>query len=348
MPSTEQLDQSAPSRTLDRESIPNLDLQGLFPGGDAEREVLVREIRTACLETGFFYIHNTCVEDKVIQKTLSAMEMFFDLPDDSPVKRAVHNEHVSGLKGWTPIFGEPAYQKDTIAHVESFDIGQDLTADQYETLGLEPNVWPDLPGFRDAVLGYNAQVTHLGRALSEVIAEILGVERNFISDRSGIKAPRTMRLLHYPENDAPADSRNVGIAAHTDFECFTIVNQTAPGLELTDVSGQWCEAPSDIGTFTIMLGDMMERFSNGWLRATGHRVVNTPWTRYSMILFFAVDGDYEVAPLPQFVTADNPPQYDPVTQDEHIRRELDRSNAYLREVSGQESNGAGEANGAGH
>ena len=335
MPSTEQLDHKAPARALDRENIPNIDLQGLFSGSDAERASLVEQIRRACLETGFFYVHNTCVEDKVIQEILAAMQAFFDLPDDSPIKLDVHNQHVSGLKGWTPIFGEPAYQKDTVAHLESFDISQELTADQYMSVGIDPNIWPELPGFRDAVLTYNEQVTRLGHAISEVFSEILGVERNFISERSGIKAPRTMRLLHYPANDSPVDDRNVGIAAHTDFECFTIMNQTAPGLELTYVSGQWCEAPSDIGAFTIILGDMMERFTNGWLKATGHRVVNTPWTRLSMILFFAVDGDYEVAPLPQLVSAENPTRYEPVTQDEHIRRELDRANAYLQEASRQ-------------
>jgi isopenicillin N synthase-like dioxygenase len=188
-------------------------------------------------------------------------------------------------------------------------------------------------GFRDAILDYYEQTTRLGRALSEVFAEILGVERNFINERSREKAPRTMRLLHYPANDAPVDKRNVGIAAHTDFECFTIMNQTAAGLELTDVNGHWCEAPSDIGAFTVVLGDMMERFSNGWLKATGHRVVNTPWTRYSMILFFAVDGDYTVAPLPRFISPENPARYDPVTQGEHIARELERSNAYRQAAS---------------
>ena len=330
MPSTEQLDHKAPSRTLDRDSIPNLDLQALFSGNDEERASLVQAIKTACLETGFFYIHDTCVEDKVINETLAAMKHFFDLPDDSPVKQDIHNKFVNGLKGWTPIFEEPSYQKDTVAYLESFDIGQELTPDQLKRVGVDPNIWPELAGFRDAVLKYNEQVTRLGRAISEVLSEILGLDRNFISKHSGIKAPRTMRLLHYPANDAPMDDRNVGIAAHTDFECFTIMNQTAPGLELTNVEGQWCEAPSDIGAFTIILGDMTERLSNGWLKATGHRVVNTPWTRYSMILFFAVDGDYEVAPLQQFVGEKNPAQYDPITQDDHIRRELDRANAYLK------------------
>ena len=335
MPSTEQLDHRAPSRVLSRESIPNFDIQGLFSGGEAERALLTGRIKRACLQTGFFYIHNTCVDTGVIEKTLAAMRAFFDMPDDSPVKLDVHNKYVSGLKGWTPVFEEPAYQKDTIAHLESFDISQELTPDQYRRLRIVPNVWPDLPGFRESVLAYNEQVTRLGRALSEVFAEILGAERNFISERSGIKAPRTMRLLHYPSNDVPADNRNVGIAAHTDFECFTIMYQTAPGLELTDVSGHWYEAPSDIGAFTIILGDMMERFTNGWLKATGHRVVNTPWTRYSIILFFAVDGDYEVAPLPRFVSTGHPAQYEPVTQDDHIRREMDRSNANLEAMSRQ-------------
>ncbi len=329
MPSTEQLDHQAPSKALDRDCIPDIDLQALFSGNDAERASLVQEIKSACLETGFFYVHNTCVEDRVINETLAAMKSFFDCPDDSPVKQAIHNKYANGLKGWTPIFEEPSYQKDTVSYLESFDISQELSADQYRSLGIDPNIWPDLPGFRDAVLEYNVQVTRLGRAISEVLSELLGVEREFISERSGIRAPRTMRLLHYPANDGPADTRNVGIAAHTDFECFTIMNQTAPGLELTNVGGQWCEAPSDIGTFTIILGDMTERFSNGWLKATGHRVVNTPWTRYSMILFFAIDGDYEVAPLSQFVSEENPAMYDPVTQDDHIRREMYRANAYL-------------------
>jgi len=335
MPSTEQLDHKAPSRPLDRESIPNFDLRPLFSGSDTERAALVQAIRAACLETGFFYIHNSCVEGSVIEKTLAAMKSFFDLPDDSPLKQDIHNKHVNGLKGWTPIFEEPAYQKDTVAHLESFDISQQLTPEQCKSVGIDPNIWPDLPEFKNEVLDYNAQVTRLGRAISEVFSEILGLERGFISEHSGIRAPRTMRLLHYPANDAPADTRNVGIAAHTDFECFTIMNQTAPGLELTDINGDWREAPSDIGTFTIILGDMIERFSNGWLKATGHRVVNTPWTRYSMILFFAIDGDYQVAPLPHFVSAENPPQYEAVTQDAHIRREMDRANAYLEMASDQ-------------
>ena len=76
-----------------------------------------------------------------------------------------------------------------------------------------------------------------------------------------------------------------------------------------------------------MLGDMLERFSNGYLKATGHRVANTPWQRFSMVLFFAVDGDCKVEPLAQFIGPDKPARFKPVSQNEHIRTELERAAA---------------------
>ena len=332
MPGTEHLDQYAPSRVLDRAQIPNLDLAPLFADDLAARDELEQQIRDACLNSGFFYVHNSCVDNNVIRDALVAAQAFFQSPDDGPVKQAVHNSLFGEKKGWGPMFGEPAYQPGTLAHVESFDLGQQLDERRCCELGIEPNVWPDIPGFRDAVHAYYDAVTTMARDLGEVFSGMLGMERDFINRHSGECAPRTMRLLHYPANDAPVNERNVGIAAHTDFECFTIINQTASGLELTNADGEWCQAPSDIGTFTVMLGDMLEHFSNGYLKATGHRVVNTPWQRFSMVLFFAVDGDYEVAPLEHFTSPGNPVRYAPVTQDEHIRIELERAAGNVKGV----------------
>jgi isopenicillin N synthase-like dioxygenase len=334
MPSTEHLDQNAPSAYLDRARITVLDLAPLFEEDITARDELEQQIRDACYETGFLCVHNSGVDDTVIRDVLTVSEAFFHLSDQDPVKQAVHNRFGGDMKGWGPMFGEPAYQPGTLAHVESFDIGQQLEPGRYRELGIEPNIWPDIPGFRDAVLTYYATVTAMGRALSEVFSGLLGEERDFLNHNSTETAPRTMRLLNYPANEAPDDGRHVGISAHTDFECFTIIHQTAPGLELTDTNGDWYKAPSDAGTFTIILGDMLERFSNGHLKATGHRVVNTPWQRFSMAFFFAVNGEFKVAPLAKFTGADNPSRYAAVTQDEHIRIELERASANKQPVSG--------------
>lgn len=325
MPGTEHLDQKAPSRPMDRTRLPTLDLAPLFKDNATARARLEQRIREACLETGFFYVYNSCIDGRVIGDALAAAQAFFRMPDDEPVKQAVHNRHSSGTKGWSPMFGEPAYQPGTLAHVESFDLGQQLDGQRYRSLGIEPNIWPEIPGFRDAVLAYYEAVTAMARALAEVFSGMLGMDRDFINRHSGERAPRTMRLLHYPANQSPADDRNVGISAHTDFECFTIICQTAGGLELTNVEGEWYQAPAESGCLTVMLGDMLERFSNGQLKATGHRVANTSWQRFSMVLFFAVDGDYEVAPLAPFIGPDRPARFEPVTQHEHIREQLERA-----------------------
>ena len=72
-------------------------------------------------------------------------------------------------------------------------------------------------------------------------------------------------------------ARAVGIAEHTDFECFTLLHQDAPGLLLRDVAGAWREAgvfSSALGprsTFTVIVGDAFERVSGGFFRATPHR-----------------------------------------------------------------------------
>jgi isopenicillin N synthase-like dioxygenase len=52
-----------------------------------------------------------------------------------------------------------------------------------------------------------------------------------------------MRLLTYPEADAAVKNSTVGIASHTDFECFTIIHQNGEGLHLLSRQGNWVEAP---------------------------------------------------------------------------------------------------------
>jgi isopenicillin N synthase-like dioxygenase len=151
MAATEHLEQSAPSRAVARDRIPVIDLAPLFSGTERVGSLTAR-FREASLETGFFYVKNTCVEDSVIINALDAMKAFFDSPDEGHSKQSVHNELAGGMKGWGPMFGEPAYQQGTVAHMESFDFGQQLSESEYKALGIEPNIWPDIPAFRQAAL----------------------------------------------------------------------------------------------------------------------------------------------------------------------------------------------------
>jgi len=65
----------------------------------------------------------------------------------------------------------------------------------------------------------------------------------------------------------------------------------------------------------IICGDCLERFTNGLVRATPHRVLQTPHDRMSIIRFHALDPSAIVEPLPQFGS----PKYSPVTMEKHMR-----------------------------
>lgn len=330
MPSTEQLDPFEAAGDLPPEQVPDIDVGALFEHDPIGRARVVAAIGRACREPGFFRIHNTCIPQPLIDSLLAQMRGFFALADHDPIKRAVHNGANPAGNGWGPIGAEPAYQPGTIAHVESFDCGPRLTAyrpgENPAAYGVHPSVWPKLPGFHATARAYWDAAGRLGKALFEALAETLGLESDFFVARCTERARKALRLLHYPGlASGSAPPGRVGIAAHTDFECFTLMYQTAAGLELTDARGRWFRVPGEPDRFTVILGDMLERWTNGSLQATGHRVAITPWPRYSVILFFAVDPEHVIAPLPRFVSEANPPRYAPTTQGEHIKAELERA-----------------------
>ncbi|MCI0517773.1 MAG: hypothetical protein L0Y45_08065, partial [Woeseiaceae bacterium] len=154
------------------------------------------------------------------------------------------------------------------------------------------------------------------------------LESDFFSTRCNTQELSTLRLLHYPGGLCEDSLRDVGISAHTDFECISLLLQTGPGLELTDVHGRWYEAPAEPDRVIVLLDDMLERWTNGYFQATGHRVRRTAASRYSIVLFVAVNADQVIRPLEPFIDAGRPARYDAVTQRQHIDAELRRSEAY--------------------
>jgi isopenicillin N synthase-like dioxygenase len=93
---------------------------------------------------------------------------------------------------------------------------------------------------------------------------------------------------------------------------------------------EWVEAPPLDGTFIVNIGDLLEGWTNGRFKATQHRVVNTGRERYSLPLFFAVDYDTVVEPLPQFVTPERPAAYTRIVAGEHLAGFVIQDTKHLR------------------
>ena len=109
--------------------------------------------------------------------------------------------------------------------------------------------------------------------------------------------------MHYHYTPA-VRTDSPGIGAHTDYECFTILLPTAPGLEVLNGAGDWIDVPLVDNAFVINIGDMLEVLSNGTYMATAHRVRNVAEERYSFPMFCNLDYDTVIAPLPELVSAD--------------------------------------------
>ncbi len=309
--------------------IPVVDLSPLGNNPVSGHAEVCREILWACENAGCFSVCGAPIQGAQISDALLAMNRFFGLADDDPVKRAVHYRNNQGEHGWTPMLEEPAYDPGTLSWVESFDCGPPSdeiakmpTADRSAHV---PSIWPAINDFHDQVRSCWSGLTATAWQLFSVLSELLEEDSGFLFRHCSRSAPNTLRLLNYPENPRPADDVNVGISAHTDFECLTLIYQSDEGLEVQDSSDNWIRVPAREGQFVVLLGDMFERWSNGRYRATRHRVTHTTWARQSIVMFFAVDGNRIVQPLPQFADSAKANTYKPITQHQHISDEIARA-----------------------
>lgn len=336
MPSTQNLKQADPVVSSGGVSAKPIAVADLAPGGAARPKALAA-IREAIDGPGYLCLEGILSRTAAFPALDRQMRQFFALDDDDPVKQAISAAGRENTNGWMPLFGEPAYQPGTLAHLESFDCGPEPPGDGRQ------NRWPAMDGFQDAVLALWKELGDAGFVILQAIADALGMETGFLADRCGSEALSTMRLLHYPAiPDEQQLAASVGIAAHTDFECITLIAQTAPGLELLDSGNVWREAPAGDDVVIVLFGDMLERWTNGTVRATGHRVRPRNYERFSIVKFFAVDDDVDVAPLSAFVTASRPaaPEYGPTRQRTHTKAELERAEAHRDAVAKELGNPA--------
>jgi isopenicillin N synthase-like dioxygenase len=300
---------------------PDIDLAGLH-GTPQERAATLVEIRAAFEDVGYFYAANFGPSQTSVDAVFAEARRFHALDDDR--KRTALQLSAGSQRGWIPLGTEPAYEAGTIARCESFDLAMELPGESStEFGGLGANLWPTgLPGFSDTVYGWYLAARAAARQLFVAFAEMYDLPADTFAKYESERSSSMMRLLRYPPNEGKTAENIVGISAHTDYEAFTLMSQTAPGLELLTRNNEWIEPPVFEDRFIVIVGDMLERLTNGQLRATRHRVNDTEWERLSLILFNAFDADAVIAPLPAFVSVDNPPRFEPTTQVAHINAEV--------------------------
>jgi isopenicillin N synthase-like dioxygenase len=309
--------------------LPVIDIAALYQDDSAGRLHAANALGRAARESGFCYVTGHLVPPELIDRLLRLTTSFFALPLEQKMKWYIGRSR--NHRGYVPE-GEEVFAAGTRDRKEAFDLGLDLSPDAAEVRAgnpmLGPNVWPDLEGFRETVNAYYQSVLQLGRTLFRGFALALGLEEDRFA-RLVNRPPSQLRLIHYPYNPDAEDS--MGIGAHTDYECFTILLPTAPGLEVMNGAGVWVDAPPVPGSFVVNIGDMFETWTNGEFVATSHRVRRVREERYSFPFFCVCDYDTLVEPLPHFVGPDRPPKYPPLMAGAHLFAQTAQSFQYLKQ-----------------
>jgi isopenicillin N synthase-like dioxygenase len=300
--------------------LPLIDISLLDSTRLEDRLAVARDLDRACADHGFLYIAGAQLDRELFRRLHRRARAYFAL--DAETKMTSYIGGSANHSGYVPV-GEEQFGGGTVDLKEAYDINCDYTAPAGRRPLLGPNTWPAMPGFREDVQAYYRHVTDIGRQLFGAFALALGLDESHF-DPHLRNPPSQLRLIHYPLNETPED--RPGIGAHTDYECFTLLFATAPGLQIVDRQGEWVDVPLIDGALIMNIGDMMEILSNGRYLATRHRVKQVGQERYSFPLFQSCDYDTVVAP----VTHGEVPRYAPLSCGEHLFQQTARTFAYLK------------------
>jgi isopenicillin N synthase-like dioxygenase len=323
------------ARNVDFDAIPVVDLAGLRAPDRAARQAVADAIGRACRDVGFLYVVNHGVPWTHVTDVFDVADRFFAQP--LAVKREVDIARLGRHRGYVAMGDLAADAHDATAWdlQEGYEVSLELPATDPDFVAgnrmYGPNVWPATPAdFQPVVYRYFESVLALGRDLFRGFALALDLPEHWFDDKVG-KPMAQLRVLRYPPQPEPFDPKHIGVGAHTDYECFTILATSAPGLQVQNHAGEWIAAPPLPEAFVINIGDVMARWTNDVFRSTVHRVINqTGAQRFSLPFFFGADHAAVVECLPTCSGPDRPALYPPVTAGEWTESNIAAAYTYRK------------------
>ncbi|ARJ05552.1 isopenicillin N synthase family oxygenase [Humibacter sp. BT305] len=295
--------------SLDGASLPVLDLSRLSSSPE-EAERFRTDLREATHDYGFFYLVGHGVPQDLIDRILRTARRFFALPDDD--KLAIENLKSPHFRGYMRIGGELTQGK--VDWREQIDIGEerephpieDDTPDYWRLEG--PNQWPDaLPELREVVTEWYAELDRVSLTLLRAWALSLGADEHVFDAAFQENPSSLLKIVRYPGKDEPV--RGQGVGAHKDYGVLTLllVEPGKGGLQV-EKDGEWIDAPPIDGAFVVNIGELLEIATDGYLKATVHRVLSPAAgdDRVSIPFFYspALDTTIPTLALPAELASD--------------------------------------------
>ena len=283
---------------------------------------LARDMGSAVRDTGFFLLANPAVPEALRAGVFAQADALFSLPEAD--KQAVSILNTPHYRGWAKPGDESLDEtRPEVDTKQTFNIGLDLSPDD-PRLG-QPfrglNQWPDLPGFRQAMLAYYDAAQAQGMAILSLLARDLGLAPDHFAALFD-QPLSALRLLHYPP--ATGAAGEIGAGAHTDYGAITLLmTDGEPGLQVRPRGGDWTDVPHVPGAYVVNIGDCLMRWTNDIYVSTPHRVLPPKRQRRSVAFFVEANPDTMVAALPGTGAA----KYPPIRAADYLQSRLDATYA---------------------
>jgi len=285
----------------ERSSLPFVDISRFGAGPGSEREAFLADLRHAAHDIGFFYVVGHGVDRAVTDAVLAAAGEFFALP--VPERLRIDNVNSPQFRGYTRVGTE--YTAGSPDQRDQLDVGPERVAlalgpDDPAYLRLVgPNQWPaGVPALKPAVLAWLAEADRVGRQVLRALAAALGRPESYFDEWFDDEASLSLKVVRYPGRAEGEPTQGVG--PHKDYGYLALLLQDdLGGLEVEGPDGAWIPAPPVPDAFVFNIGELLEVATQGYLRATRHRVLSPPAgrDRYSVPVFLGPRLDAVVTPL---------------------------------------------------
>jgi isopenicillin N synthase-like dioxygenase len=290
--------------------IPVINIDGAYTRNGL-REV-ADAVTRACADIGFFQIVGFRVHPASFDRVYRTFGEFFTMSTESKIRFKTPLNHLRGYSSFS--MSKSAYQECFQASaVETVQDALSLGLDARLSRAFEDIHWPSIAGMRESAMQLFQAERELAELLMSLFAQGLGLAPNHFARRFRPDGS-SLACRNYVGTMASGDEEV--LPEHTDSGGITLLHQRGnyDGLEIRLFDGSTTKIPVRSDALVVNIGNLLNRWTNGKLKATAHRVVS-PWvqgqSRQSIAMFHAPAVSQEIRPDPELVGPEGP-RFEPV------------------------------------
>ncbi len=289
--------------------VPTIDLaewQAADPGRRAE---MSEAIDVSLRQTGMFLLRGHDVPADLAAGMRTCGRAFFGLSREQKARYAVRGRYDNGWTGPGLLAAAAIEGNESPPDLhEAFHMGPiHRTGDaEFDALYYPENRWPtEIPELQVVATRYTDHMVRVSLQMLTMLATILRIPEDHFASRAR-RATWTQNVNWYPSltTVGAVQSGQMRVGPHFDFGTLSLLDRQlgVGGLEVWSTEGGWGTPPYDPASLAVILGDLMNRWTDGRWRALRHRVLppspEAPDEElFSLVFFFEADPDTVVTPL---------------------------------------------------